>query len=101
DYGKLGISYAVFCLKKKNFETTINDLMTGQHNNPVRVVAFNHAEHWSKDASENIAREIKLRLYIAGQEMPSSIEAFVERHLGSDRHVLATPGPNLQPDIAD
>ena len=101
DYGKLGIAFAETDIAGADLETTINDLMTGQHHNPVRVVAFNTAEHWSEDASEDIAREIKLRLDIAGQEMPSSIEAFVERHLGSERNVLATPGPNLQPDIAD
>jgi hypothetical protein len=27
------------------------------------------------------------RLDLAGQELPSSIEAFVERHLGSDRQL--------------
>jgi len=70
-----------------DLESTINDLMSGQHKDPVRVVAFNTAEHWSEDASEDIAREIMRRLDLAGQELPSSIEAFVERHLGSDRQL--------------
>jgi hypothetical protein len=30
---------------KADFETTITDLMSGQYSDPVRVVAFNTAEH--------------------------------------------------------
>ena len=62
-----------------DLETTIRDLMSGQYRDAVRVVAFNTAEHWSKDASEDVAREIMRRLDLAGQELPSSIEGFVER----------------------
>jgi hypothetical protein len=61
--------------------------MSGQYNDPVRVVAFNTAEHWSEDASEDVAREILRRLDLAGQELPSSIEAFIERHIGHDRQL--------------
>ena len=87
DYGKLGIAFAETDVAGADLETTINDLMSGQHKNPVRVVAFNTAEHWSEDALEDIAREIVRRLDQAGQELPSSIEEFVERHLGSDRQL--------------
>jgi hypothetical protein len=72
---------------RADFETTIGDLMSGQYSNPVRVVAFNIAEHWAEDASEDVAREILRRLDLAGHELPSSIQAFVESHLGSDRQL--------------
>jgi len=45
-----------------DLETTITDLMSGQYSDPVRVVAYNTAEHWSEDASEDVAREIMRRL---------------------------------------
>jgi hypothetical protein len=61
--------------------------MSGQYSNPLRVVAFNIAEHWAEDASEDVAREILRRLDLAGHELPSSIQAFVESHLGSDRQL--------------
>jgi hypothetical protein len=32
-------------------ETVIRDLLAGQYSNPVRVIAFNIAEGWSRDAS--------------------------------------------------
>jgi hypothetical protein len=61
--------------------------MSGQYNDPVRVVAFNTAEHWSEDTSEDVAREILPRLDLAGQKLPSSIQAFVDSHLGPDRQL--------------
>jgi hypothetical protein len=84
DYGKLGIAFAETDVAEADLETTINDLVSGQHKEPVRVVAFNTAEHWSEDASEDIAREIMRRLGVAGQALPSSIEAFI---VGSDRQL--------------
>jgi hypothetical protein len=69
--------------------------MSGQLNNPVRVVAFNTAERWAEDASEDMAREIMRRLDLAGDELPSSLEAFMDRHLGPERQLtlrLAKPG---------
>ena len=68
-------------------ETTISDLMTGQYSEPVRVVAFNTSEHWSEDASEDVAREIMRRLDLAGGALPSSLAAFVDSHLGPDHQL--------------
>jgi len=68
-------------------KTTISDLMSGQYNDPVRVVAFNTSEYWSEDASEDVAREIMRRLDLAGGALPSSLAAFVDSHLGPDRQL--------------
>jgi hypothetical protein len=32
--------------------TVVEDLLTGQYEQPLRVVAFNPVERWSRDASE-------------------------------------------------
>jgi hypothetical protein len=85
NYGKSGAAFAETDLGEADLETTINDLMSGQYSDPVRVVAFNTAEGWSADASEDVAREILRRADLAGQELPSSIAAFVDRHLGPDK----------------
>jgi hypothetical protein len=61
--------------------------MSGQYGDPVRVVAFNTTEHWSEDASQDVAREIMRRLDLAGDELPSSIEAFIEMHAGPSRQL--------------
>jgi hypothetical protein len=54
---------------------------------PVRVVAFNTTEHWSEDASEDVAREIMRRLDLVGGALPSSLAAFVDGHVGPDRQL--------------
>jgi hypothetical protein len=87
NYGNFGPAFAETDVGEADLETTINDLMSGQYSHPVRVVAFNTAEHWSEDASEDVAREIMRRLDLAGHEPPSSIAAFVDSHLGPDRQL--------------
>ncbi len=39
-------------IERDDLETIISDLLTGQFNAPVRVMAFNTLEHWTADASE-------------------------------------------------
>ena len=87
NFGKLGTAFAETDVGEADLETTITDLMSGQYSDPVRVVGFNTAEHWSEDASEDVARELLRRLELAGQELPASIAAFVDRHLGPDRQL--------------
>ena len=82
--GKSGTAFAETDVAEADLETTITDLMSGQYSDPVRVVAFNIAEHWSEDASKDVAREILRRLDLASDALPSSIAAFVDRHLGPD-----------------
>jgi hypothetical protein len=87
NFGKLGTAFAETDVGEADLETTINDLMSGQYSDPVRVIAFNTAEHWSEDASEDVAREILRRFDLAGGALPSSIAAFVDNHLGPDRQL--------------
>src|ERR1700730_10836786 len=87
NFGKPGTAFAETDVAEADLETTITGLMSGQYSDPVRVVAFNTAEHWSEDASEDVAREILRRLDLAGRELPSSIQAFVDSHLGLDRQL--------------
>jgi hypothetical protein len=57
NYGKSGTAFAETDVGEADLETTITDLMSGQYSDPVRVVSFNTTEHWSEDASEDVARE--------------------------------------------
>jgi hypothetical protein len=85
--GRLGQAYRETSIDSADLETIISDLLGGQYSDPVRVVAFNTADHWSEDVSEDIARNIMRRLAIAGDELPSSLDAFVEHHLGPERQL--------------
>jgi hypothetical protein len=87
DFGQLGRAYCEASEDRSDLETTISDLISGQYDNPVRVVAFNTAERWSEDVSRDIAREILRRVGLAGDALPSSLEDFVDQHLGLDRQL--------------
>ena len=58
DYGKAGCVYRETEEQDTTIGSVVDDLLTGQFNNPVRVVAFNTSEGWSRDVSEDIAREV-------------------------------------------
>jgi hypothetical protein len=70
-----------------DLETVIVDLLEGQYENPIRVVAFNTAEGSSQDVSEDIAQELRRRCDLQLPDIPSNIQDFVERHGGRDRQL--------------
>jgi hypothetical protein len=49
DFGRLGRAWPEAGYEATDLETVIQDLLTGQYSNPIRVVAFNTAERWSED----------------------------------------------------
>jgi hypothetical protein len=75
-------------VESTDLETVIADLMSGQYGNPQRVVTFNVAEHWAKDVSNDVAREIRRRADLAYEDLTSGVEDFVIRHAGRE-HQLA------------
>jgi len=74
--------------RERDVETTVTDLMSEQYVAPVRVVAVNPAKHKIEGASEDIALEILRRADLSGQELPSSIKAFVDNYLGATGSTL-------------
>lgn len=88
DFGRSGQAYRETDVETADLETTITDLLDGQYRNPVRVVAFNTAEKWSQDVSEDIAQEIRRRCDLQFTDLPSTIQDFVERHEGHHRRQL-------------
>jgi hypothetical protein len=80
DFERQGRVFRETDVERSDLETVIADLVSGQYNDPVRIVAFNTAEHWAEDVSEDVAREIRRRADLAGALLSSAVEAFVERH---------------------
>jgi hypothetical protein len=79
-------------VERADFETIIVDFLTGQFNDPVRVIAFNSLEHWSDDVSAAIATEIQTRCDIEGASVPEHISDFVDRYSGPVRQLTLRPG---------
>jgi hypothetical protein len=72
-----------------DLETVIQDLLSGQYKNPIRVIAFNTEERWSEDVSEDVAQELRRRCDLQMRELPVSISDFAEQHEGQDRRQLS------------
>ncbi|WP_346658003.1 hypothetical protein [Bradyrhizobium sp. 157] len=88
DFGRLGRAWREADYEATDLETVIQGLLTGQYSNPIRVVAFNTAERWSEDISEDVARELRRRCDLQMRELPAAISDFVERHEDQDRRQL-------------
>jgi hypothetical protein len=65
--------------ERADIETVISDLLSGKFNDPIEVVAFNTLEHWTDDLSKDVAKEIRCRCDIEGNEVPVYLEEFVGR----------------------
>jgi hypothetical protein len=86
-FGRQGSVYRETEVERTDFETIIDDLLSGQFNDPIRVVAFNTLEHWSRDVSGEIAEEIQTRCDIEGAAVPEHVRDFVEAHGGPIRQL--------------
>jgi len=82
DFGKSGRSYREIAEEAADFNTVVDDLMTGQFNNPVRVIAFNISEGWSRDVSDLIAWELLNRVAKEDRSLDRAARRFVESHIG-------------------
>jgi hypothetical protein len=87
DFSRNGRAYREADVETADLETVIVDLLGGQYTNPIRVDAFNTAEGWSQDVSEDIAQELRRRCDLQLSDAPSSIQDVLKRHEGRDRQL--------------
>jgi hypothetical protein len=81
-------------IERDDLETIISDLLTGQFNAPVRVMAFNTLEHWIEDVSNQVAEDIQARCDIDGVPVPEHVRDFVASHTGRGKR-----GADVRPDF--
>jgi hypothetical protein len=80
DFGKPGRAWVEADYEATDLETVIQDLLTGQDTNPIRVIAFNTAERWPDDVSEDIAHELRRRCDLQMRDVPFFPQDFVDRY---------------------
>ena len=73
-----------------NRESIIRNFLSGQYGNAVQVVAFNTAEGWSWDVSEDIAREVLQRAIETDENLGEDAKRFIDRHVADS----TLPGPS-------
>ena len=84
DFGKAGRVYRETAEEDTTLGSVVEAMLTGQFNNPVRVVAFNTSEGWSRDVSEDVAREVVRRVAGSGRHLAANSRQFVEAYVDAD-----------------
>ena len=77
DFGRLGRAWRETDEDATDRETLILNLLSDEYKNPVRIVAFNTAERWSRDVTVAIADELRRR-YVEYDEVPEAVLEFLE-----------------------
>jgi hypothetical protein len=79
-----GLAWPETYVADTHHPTLIRHLLEGQYFAPVRIVAFNTAEGWSRDVSDEIATELAQACADRG-ETPSSLADFIADHARATR----------------
>jgi hypothetical protein len=82
DFGRNGRAWREANIEATDLETVIQDMLQGQYNNPIRVVAFNTAETWSQDVSADVAHELRRRCDLQMRDVPFFLQDFVDGYEG-------------------
>ena len=67
-----------------NRADVIRQIIEGQFNRAVRVIAFNISEGWARDATEDIANDIMHQALRKAEQLSRPAQEFVERALKQD-----------------
>jgi hypothetical protein len=76
DFGQIGRAWRETDVAAADRETLIRNLLSGEYNTPVRIIAFNTAEGWSRDVTGDVAAEVRRR-YVESGELSESLLAFL------------------------
>jgi hypothetical protein len=82
DFGPLGRAWRETDEAGADRATLVRNLLEGQYESPVRIVAFNTAEGWSRDLTVEIADEVRRR-YVEYDEASASLLRFLH---AANRH---------------
>jgi hypothetical protein len=77
DFGPLGRAWRETDEAGADRATLVRNLLDGQYEDPVCIVAFNTAEGWSRNVTQEIADEVRRR-FIEHEAAPVSLLRFLE-----------------------
>ena len=80
-------------LLKPDHDTIVRNMISGQYQDPLRVVAFNTVEGWSRDVSEEIAYDVLDRAYDADTTLSAGAKRFIDLHVTTG--VKRPPAPSV------
>lgn len=79
DFGRLGLAWREIEPNTSELQV-VEGIISGQFDKPVRVVAFDPAEGWSRDVSEDVAVAIAERARKNEIDLGKGAREFVEQH---------------------
>jgi hypothetical protein len=98
DFGDLGQAFRETDIADADFDTMVRNIISGEYRNPLRVVAFNTVEGWSRDVSEDIANEVLDRAYDADTTLSAGAKRFIDRHVTPGAKRPPAPSVRREPD---
>ena len=84
DFGPLGYAYCETDETDADEETIVENILSGQYSHPLGVVAFNAAEGWARNVTEDIARAVLSRASTERRSIGVATQEFLVRVLGAD-----------------
>jgi hypothetical protein len=82
DFGRSGLAYVETDPAEADSGSVVRNLLHGQYDRPLQVLALNAAEGWARDMSEAIAAKVRDVAEHEGRELTSGTLAFIETHIG-------------------
>jgi hypothetical protein len=59
----------------------VRNMISGEYSDPLRVIALNTVEGWSRDVSEEIAYDVLDRAYDADTTLSAGAKRFIDLHV--------------------
>jgi hypothetical protein len=85
DFGRAGLAYVETDPVEADATTIVQNLLHGQYEQPLRVIAINAEEGWSRDVSESIAAKVRDVAEHELIELTSGTLDFIQAHIGRAR----------------
>jgi hypothetical protein len=82
DFGPLGRAYCETDEDDADEKTIVEIILRGEYSCPERVIAFNTADGWSRDVTEDIARAVRDLARSEDRSIGKVAQEFLERTLG-------------------
>jgi hypothetical protein len=81
-FGRSGQAYVETDPTQADASTIVRNLLDGQYNRPVRVLALNVEEGWVRDVSQVVAAKVRDVARREEQGLTAGTRAFVEAQIG-------------------
>ena len=79
DFGSLGLAYRETDPEHADLESVLAGFIAGEFDRPIRVIAVNTAGGWVRDASRDIATQVRARSQRKGSRLSAGVRDFIEQ----------------------